>query len=77
VICVVVLFWCYQNFKTRKTLDVRGKNVLITGCDTGFGRMAAEYLSEKGINVFAACLTEKEVDILNTKKKISSHSEWM
>ena len=34
-------------------------NILITGCDMGFGRQTALRLDRKGFNVFAACLTEK------------------
>ena len=34
-------------------------NVMITGCDSGFGRLFALRLVRKGFTVFAACLTEK------------------
>ncbi|MEM7778871.1 MAG: SDR family oxidoreductase [Pseudomonadota bacterium] len=33
--------------------DMRGKSVLITGCSTGFGRLAAEDYARKGAKVFA------------------------
>ena len=33
-----------------------GKAVLVTGCDTGFGRMTALLLSDRGFHVFAGCL---------------------
>jgi NAD(P)-dependent dehydrogenase (short-subunit alcohol dehydrogenase family) len=34
-------------------------NILITGCDMGFGRETALRLDRKGFNVYAACLSEK------------------
>jgi len=44
------------------------KNVLITGCDSGFGKALALQLSKKGVKVFAACLTEKgKTDFDGTK----------
>ena len=38
-------------------MDPKGKVVVITGCDTGFGRMLAERLSGQGFSVVAGCLT--------------------
>ncbi|CAJ1079343.1 retinol dehydrogenase 7-like [Xyrichtys novacula] len=38
---------------------LRQKHVFITGCDSGFGNLLARQLDEKGIQVIAACLTEK------------------
>lgn len=37
-------------------LQVRGKAVLITGCDTGFGHALAKHLHKLGFTVFAGCL---------------------
>lgn len=34
-------------------IDMTGKSVLITGCSTGFGRLAAEEYARKGAKVFA------------------------
>ncbi|XP_013399084.1 retinol dehydrogenase 16-like [Lingula anatina] len=42
----------------------KDKFVLITGCDSGFGKITAKKLHEMGFNVFAACLTEKGVQEL-------------
>ncbi|KAM4042458.1 retinol dehydrogenase 7-like [Anomaloglossus baeobatrachus] len=36
--------------------DARGRAVLITGCDSGFGNLLALRLLEMGFTVFAACL---------------------
>lgn len=35
------------------TIDMKGKSVLITGCSSGFGRLAAEDFARKGAKVFA------------------------
>ncbi|XP_058678091.1 retinol dehydrogenase 16-like [Ammospiza caudacuta] len=34
------------------------KHVLITGCDSGFGKLLARQLDRRGLRVLAACLTE-------------------
>mmetsp|Transcript_1457 Transcript_1457/g.3911 ORF Transcript_1457/g.3911 Transcript_1457/m.3911 type:complete len:346 (+) Transcript_1457:67-1104(+) len=47
-----------------KVKDIPAKHVLITGCDTGFGRMASVQLARRGFHVHAACLFEKSVDDL-------------
>ncbi|KAJ3193137.1 Retinol dehydrogenase 5 [Irineochytrium annulatum] len=39
--------------------QLRGKSVVITGCDTGFGNMTAMELISHGLNVYAGCLTEQ------------------
>lgn len=36
-----------------KPADFKGKSVLITGCSSGFGRLAAEMLARQGARVFA------------------------
>ena len=41
-------------------IDIRGKYVCITGCDTGFGNLLARSLDKhRGCHVIAACLTEE------------------
>lgn len=41
-----------------KVTNLTGKYIFITGCDTGFGNMAAKTFDKKGFRVFASCLTE-------------------
>ena len=43
----------------RKKIDIKGKYVLITGCDTGFGRATAIKLDKMGACVLATCLTKE------------------
>ncbi|XP_072264011.1 retinol dehydrogenase 16-like [Pyxicephalus adspersus] len=50
--------------------NLTNKYVLITGCDSGFGNVAARQLDKCGLNVLAACLTEKGAEDL--KKETSS-----
>lgn len=38
--------------------DAAAKAVLVTGCDTGFGKMLVRRLDGFGCQVFAGCLTE-------------------
>jgi NAD(P)-dependent dehydrogenase (short-subunit alcohol dehydrogenase family) len=41
--------------------------VLITGCDSGFGRLAALRLQARGLKVIAACLTDSGLKSLQTE----------
>ncbi|XP_062848104.1 D-beta-hydroxybutyrate dehydrogenase, mitochondrial [Trichomycterus rosablanca] len=40
----------------RGSVQVEGKAVLITGCDSGFGHALAKHLHKLGFTVFAGCL---------------------
>ncbi|KAK4288505.1 hypothetical protein Pmani_038464 [Petrolisthes manimaculis] len=51
--------WCMKatrNAMRRNNIDPKGKAVLVTGCDTGFGRKLAARLDEMGYKVYAGCL---------------------
>ena len=43
----------------RSKVDIKEKFVLITGCDSGFGRETAIRLDKMGVRVLATCLTEE------------------
>ncbi|XP_068709315.1 retinol dehydrogenase 7-like [Montipora foliosa] len=43
----------------RSKINIKGKYVLITGCDTGFGRATAIKLDKMGACVLATCLTKE------------------
>ncbi|KAJ7994522.1 hypothetical protein DPEC_G00250350 [Dallia pectoralis] len=49
---------CLYSAQTApaQTLPAEGKAVFITGCDTGFGRAAAQHLDAQGFEVFATVL---------------------
>ncbi|XP_070566031.1 11-beta-hydroxysteroid dehydrogenase type 2-like [Ptychodera flava] len=46
--------WLYSI--PARLLEIGGKAVLITGCDTGFGHALAVHLDRLGFQVFAGCL---------------------
>lgn len=47
-----------------KLKDMTGKYVLVTGCDSGFGRKLSIELDQSGCNVFACCLTKRGAEDL-------------
>ncbi|KAH6924656.1 hypothetical protein HPB50_021797 [Hyalomma asiaticum] len=50
------LLWYLRRAFFNGLVDPKGKCVLITGCDTGFGHMLARQLASDGFFVFAGCL---------------------
>ncbi|NXC50097.1 DHRS9 reductase, partial [Penelope pileata] len=52
------LWWQWRARDQRKVRNLTGKYIFITGCDTGFGNMAAKTFDKKGFRVIASCLTE-------------------
>lgn len=44
-----------------KLVDGKGKAVLVTGCDTGFGHLLSKNLARLGFYVYAGCLDENSV----------------
>uniref|UniRef100_A0A3Q2QP94 3-hydroxybutyrate dehydrogenase, type 1 n=1 Tax=Fundulus heteroclitus TaxID=8078 RepID=A0A3Q2QP94_FUNHE len=59
--CIVVIYAAFVLYVAtpripRGSVEVKGKAVLITGCDTGFGLSLAKHLHALGFTVFAGCL---------------------
>ncbi|XP_077494726.1 retinol dehydrogenase 7-like [Amblyomma americanum] len=52
------LLWHARRAFFNGLVDPKGKAVLITGCDTGFGHMLAKQLASDGFFIFAGCLDE-------------------
>lgn len=48
----------HWTFNKKMIDEIPGKYVLITGCDSGFGKRLTEKLLNLGVNVFAGCFTE-------------------
>jgi NAD(P)-dependent dehydrogenase (short-subunit alcohol dehydrogenase family) len=46
------------------------RNVLITGASSGFGRVTAQILADKGFKVFAGARKQSDIDKLNEKENI-------
>lgn len=42
-------------------LQVKGKAVFVTGCDTGFGHALAKHLHNLGFMVFAGCFLKVQI----------------
>ncbi|XP_062434667.1 dehydrogenase/reductase SDR family member 9 [Rhea pennata] len=55
---IVSLWWHWKARNELKVTNLTGKYIFITGCDTGFGNLAAKTFDKKGFRVFAGCLTE-------------------
>ena len=61
LLIIIALFSIYlvTCMFPRTKIDIKGKYVLITGCDTGFGRATAIKLDKMGACVLATCLTKE------------------
>lgn len=60
-------YYLWRRWRSNDNLraaDLAGKYVFITGCDSGFGHLAARAFDKKGFRVIAACQTEKGADSL-------------
>eukprot|EP00698_Gefionella_okellyi_P002421 TRINITY_DN12276_c0_g1_i1.p1 TRINITY_DN12276_c0_g1~~TRINITY_DN12276_c0_g1_i1.p1 ORF type:complete len:319 (+),score=57.39 TRINITY_DN12276_c0_g1_i1:44-1000(+) len=54
-----ILFWKFLPPLFERRVEGKGKFVVVTGCDTGFGQMLSAQLDSAGFSVIAACFTEK------------------
>lgn len=52
--------------RLKEVEDIREKYVFITGCDTGFGHNLCLDLLERGVRVFAACLSPEGLENLES-----------
>lgn len=57
LVFIILYLWNYYNRSFISGVDK--KFVLVTGCDSGFGRETALTLDKLGFGVFATCLTKK------------------
>ena len=55
LIVVLMISW----WKRKASLNINGKFVLVTGCDSGLGRETAIKLNKMGVHVMATCLTKE------------------
>lgn len=62
---VLCVFWSILELRAtialNSALQVQGKAVFITGCDSGFGHALAKHLHKLGFTVFAGCLLKVQV----------------
>ena len=59
VVVAVITFYFITYLLPNSNIDLKGKYVLITGCDRGFGRATAIQLDKMGVCVLATCLTKE------------------
>ncbi len=64
-----------QKDTLKSAPDLSGKSVLITGCSSGFGRLAAEHFARSGAKVFATMRNlprpeAEELRVLATNEKL-------
>jgi len=71
---LVAFFHWVCRFASRKfrLTDLSRKSVLITGCDSGFGKALARQLGQQGIQVYAACLTANGQKDFEKVKNVTS-----
>ncbi|KAK2501682.1 hypothetical protein MC885_006517 [Smutsia gigantea] len=59
ILAILILCGFLWNYKGQlRIANITDKYIFITGCDTGFGNLAARTFDKKGFHVIAACLTE-------------------
>ena len=59
IVPIILTLLLLYYLKPRAKLNIKGKYVLITGCDSGFGRATAIALDKMGVCVLATCLTKE------------------
>lgn len=64
IFCVVLYWW--NSYKRSVISGIDKKFVLVTGCDSGFGKETAITLDKLGFGVFATCLTKEGEESLKT-----------
>ncbi|XP_050388744.2 retinol dehydrogenase 7 [Patella vulgata] len=70
IMTILIGYWTLKWFLERlKVENYSEKYVLVTGCDTGFGKLLAKRLDGLGFHVIAACLKQ---DAAAELKKTSS-----
>lgn len=75
VLALLILCGFLWNYKGQlKIADITDKYIFITGCDTGFGNLAARTFDKKGFHVIAACLTESGLTALKAESSERLHT---
>ena len=59
VIIALITIYFVACLLPRSKIDLKGKYVVITGCDSGFGRQTAITLDKMGAFVLATCFTKE------------------
>ncbi|XP_054933756.1 retinol dehydrogenase 7-like isoform X2 [Dermacentor andersoni] len=75
-IAILVAYWSLWHCRRlffNELVSHKGKAVLITGCDTGFGHLLAERLAKDGFIVFAGCLDASGTGARLLKEETNIH----
>ncbi|XP_066477707.1 dehydrogenase/reductase SDR family member 9 [Tiliqua scincoides] len=75
VLALSLAFYLWHKFTGENHFncaDFVGRYVFITGCDSGFGNLAARTFDRRGFRVIASCMTEKGAEDLRatTSKRL-------
>jgi NAD(P)-dependent dehydrogenase (short-subunit alcohol dehydrogenase family) len=57
ILALMLLHKIVSVFRERERLDISGRWIVVTGCDSGFGQGVVESLVARGARVVACCLT--------------------
>ncbi|KAF6113448.1 dehydrogenase/reductase 9 [Phyllostomus discolor] len=75
VLALLIFCGFLWNYKRQlKISDITDKYIFITGCDKGFGNLAARTFDQKGFRVIAACLTESGATALKAETSERLHT---
>ncbi|XP_054418302.1 dehydrogenase/reductase SDR family member 9 [Pteronotus mesoamericanus] len=75
MLALVILWGILWNYKRQlKISDITDKYIFITGCDKGFGNLAAKTFDQRGFRVIAACLTESGSTALKAETSERLHT---
>jgi NAD(P)-dependent dehydrogenase (short-subunit alcohol dehydrogenase family) len=64
VLFIYVIYRIYERLFPAPNIDPRGRYVLISGCDSGFGNALAIELDKQGFNVLAGVYTPDNAKVL-------------
>eukprot|EP01084_Bolivina_argentea_P252987 424834_1 len=64
-IIAAIFYLQYYILAFYWNISLKGKSILITGCDTGFGNETSKALDKIGCIVFATCLNAETAQMLN------------
>eukprot|EP01125_Pyxidicula_operculata_P000436 TRINITY_DN10468_c0_g1_i1.p1 TRINITY_DN10468_c0_g1~~TRINITY_DN10468_c0_g1_i1.p1 ORF type:complete len:319 (+),score=68.46 TRINITY_DN10468_c0_g1_i1:14-970(+) len=70
VVLLGVVWYIISTILHNQMLNAKGKVVVISGCDSGFGLLAAKRFAHLGAQVYAGCLTESGLKFLRGSKNI-------
>ncbi|XP_055975952.1 retinol dehydrogenase 16-like [Sorex fumeus] len=68
LVALVALYHLVRWYRERQVVSqLQDKYVFITGCDSGFRKLLAKQLDQRGLRVLAACHREKGAELLRAQ----------